>query len=85
VTASDRPYSFSLDNYFNPKNISISQYCFRLGYFITDRIQLSFGVDHMKYAVDQGQWTNITGEIKKSLLYQLLQDQICMYTIDISS
>jgi hypothetical protein len=63
VTASDRPTSFSLDNYFNPKNISIPQYCFRFGYFITDRIQLSFGMDHMKYVVDQNQKVTIKGKI----------------------
>jgi hypothetical protein len=66
VNASDRPQGFSLDNYFNPKNITIPQYCFRLGYYISDHIHISLGIDHMKYVVDQNQWVHISGKINSN-------------------
>lgn len=66
VKASDRPQEFTIDNYFNPKNISIPQYNFRLGYYLTDRIHISVGMDHMKYVVDQNQTVTINGFINST-------------------
>lgn len=66
VKASDRPSVFSLSNYFAPENISIPQYCFRFGYYLTDQIQISVGMDHMKYVVDQNQKVVIDGSISST-------------------
>ncbi len=62
LKATDRPIPFGWV-YFNPETISIPQYNIRLGYFITDRISLSLGMDHMKYVITQNQATTISGVI----------------------
>ncbi|MEM7161871.1 MAG: hypothetical protein AAF487_05450 [Bacteroidota bacterium] len=62
LTAHDRPSKFG-SVYFNPRTLSIPQYNYRLGYFFTDRIAVSIGNDHMKYVIDQNQWTTISGVI----------------------
>lgn len=64
VEALDRPSKFRVDLYLNPKTFTIPQYNFRVGYFITDHISVSIGVDHMKYVVTNGQSVNITGSTK---------------------
>ena len=64
VVALDRPSKFRFGLYFNPKTFTIPQYNFRVGYYITNRISLSIGVDHMKYVVTNGQSVNITGSTK---------------------
>lgn len=61
VVALDRPSKYRFNLYFNPKTFTIPQYNFRIGYFITSRISVSIGVDHMKYVVTNGQTDNITG------------------------
>jgi hypothetical protein len=50
VAAHDRPKGFHID-YFNPLRMSIPQTNFRLGYFITDKYNISIGFDHMKYVM----------------------------------
>jgi hypothetical protein len=62
LTGSDRPSKFGTV-YFNPALLSIPQYNYRLGYFITNSFLISFGMDHMKYVVDQNQMTKISGVI----------------------
>jgi len=51
LKAQDQPTKFTFNNYFNPENITVAQYNFRLGYFVTGNLHLSIGVDHMKYVV----------------------------------
>lgn len=63
VTSNDRQSKFTLDKYFNPGNITIPQYNFRIGYFFNPNWDISFGIDHMKYVVDQNQTTKISGTI----------------------
>jgi len=63
VVAKDRQTPFSLNSYLNPTLITIPQYNFRIGCFITDNYELSFGVDHMKYVVQSGQTVKISGYI----------------------
>lgn len=63
VVAKDRQTPFSLDAYLNPAKISIPQYNFRVGYFIMDHYDISFGVDHMKYVVQLDQTVKISGQI----------------------
>jgi hypothetical protein len=67
LVAHDRPSKFSANTYFNPVNISIPQYCFRGGYFFTDRIHVSFGIDHLKYVMDANQRAELSGVINSSV------------------
>lgn len=66
VVADDRQSKFDAKTYFVPGNASIPQYNFRIGYFITDNYNISFGMDHMKYVMRQDQTVKIDGEIKNS-------------------
>ena len=66
ATAQDRQTEFSFDNYFNPATITIPQYNFRIGYFIKENIDISFGIDHMKYVLEQDQLSRISGFIQDS-------------------
>lgn len=62
LKGTDRPEKFDW-TYFNPSTFTIPQYNFRLGYFITDKLVVSGGMDHMKYVVEQNQLTTISGII----------------------
>lgn len=63
VKAKDFPSPFKPDVYFGPTSLTIPQFNARAGYFITDKISLSFGYDHMKYVVEQYQDVLIDGYI----------------------
>lgn len=62
VTAHDRQTNFGI-KYFNPSSMTIPQYNFRLGYFFHDNWNISFGIDHMKYVMDQDQNVRMNGSI----------------------
>lgn len=66
VVAKDRQTPFGIDPYLNPRMISIPQYNFRIGYFIHDNYDISFGMDHMKYVVQSGQTVKISGDISNT-------------------
>lgn len=66
VVAYDRQTPFKLDPYFNPTKISIPQTNLRIGYFISDHYNVSFGFDHMKYVMSQNQTVKINGKISAS-------------------
>lgn len=63
VVATDRQSRFDFDTYFNPRYVTIPQYNFRIGYFISDKYNISFGADHMKYVMKNGLNAKITGRI----------------------
>ena len=76
ISFSGENYNFTLDNvqatdrqsrlsktYFSPKTFTIPQYNFRVGYTFKDNLDISFGIDHMKYVVVQGQTATINGNI----------------------
>jgi hypothetical protein len=63
VIAKDKPTDFSFDTYFRPVSFTIPQYNFRVGYFISDHYDISFGIDHMKYVVQADQTVKINGTI----------------------
>ncbi len=67
LKANDRPSPFSFGTYFSPQSLSIPQYNFHLGYFISDRFHISFGTDHMKYVVDRNQKAVISGVVSESV------------------
>ncbi len=61
VEASDKPKGWHID-YINPSRMTIPQTNFRIGYFISDKYNVSIGVDHMKYVMDQNQIVNYKGK-----------------------
>jgi len=63
VVANDRQSPFNINTYFNPTTITIPQYNFRIGYFISDHYNVSFGIDHMKYVMQADQVVKISGLI----------------------
>jgi hypothetical protein len=65
VAATDRPTNFDPAIYFNPALITIPQTNFKFGYFITDHLNISLGVDHMKYVMVQNQPVIINGTINR--------------------
>lgn len=60
VKAHDIRKGWHLD-YINPKNMTIPQTNFRMGYYITSHYSISIGEDHMKYQMFQDKAVNITG------------------------
>lgn len=65
VKADDYPEEFSADVYFNIKKLTVPQFNFRLGYYISERASVSFGWDHLKYKVNHQQTVNIDGDYVK--------------------
>ncbi len=63
VKSKDKPSDFGYSHYFNPLEITISQFNFRVGYFIKENWDVSFGVDHMKYVMRTNQTVSINGYI----------------------
>jgi hypothetical protein len=63
VVGRDNQTNFDPSIYFHPKWITIPQTNFRIGYFIADHYEISIGLDHMKYVVQQDQKVHISGEI----------------------
>jgi hypothetical protein len=63
VSANDRQSEFDAELYFAPETITIPQTNMRLGYFLTDKIALSLGVDHMKYVMVNWVDVNIEGTL----------------------
>ena len=66
VQARDRQSPLTVDTYLNPANLTIPQYNFRIGYFLTEKYSITVGVDHMKYVMVGDQMSIISGEISKS-------------------
>lgn len=66
VVAYDRQTPFALDPYFQITKISIPQTNLRIGYFISDHYNISFGIDHMKYVMQQNQTVKVNGKISSS-------------------
>ena len=64
VSANDKPKGWHID-YFNPARMTIPQTNLRIGYFISDHYNISIGVDHMKYVMNQNQTVTINGTINE--------------------
>ena len=65
VVGKDRP-THELKTYFHPTKLTIPQYNFRVGYFISNKLSVSFNVDHMKYVLDNSQIATVHGTIDSS-------------------
>jgi hypothetical protein len=62
AVADDKPKGWHVD-YINPLRMTIPQTNLRIGYFISDKYNISIGVDHMKYVVRQNQTFKVNGTI----------------------
>lgn len=60
VPAHDKPKGWHID-YLNPTRMTIPQTNLRVGYFLTDKYNISVGVDHMKYVMYQDRAVDLTG------------------------
>ncbi len=65
VVAKDRPTKFNFKTYFSPTTLSIPQYDYRFGFFLTRHFALSLGVDHLKYVVVNDQTVRMSGVISE--------------------
>ena len=63
VPAHDKQTDWDPNSYLNPANMTLPQTNFRIGYYFHDNWNLSLGLDHMKYVVDQFSTVTIDGEI----------------------
>jgi hypothetical protein len=61
VAAKDRQTPFDVGVYFSPTTITIPQVNYKIGYFFSDKYDISFGIDHMKYVMNQNQTVKIRG------------------------
>jgi hypothetical protein len=52
IEAHDRPKQVNIE-YIKPTTITLPQTNFRIGYFISDKYNISLGYEHMKYVMDQ--------------------------------
>lgn len=66
VKAKDYPAEFDARTYFGPISFTIPQYNYRIGYFITEALSISIGMDHMKYVLRPGQQPLVDGYIGRA-------------------
>ena len=66
VVAVDRQSPFDAELYFTPSKMTIPQYNARIGYYFKHNLQISLGVDHMKYVMLHDQPSTINGYIYNS-------------------
>lgn len=63
VVAKDRQSKLAADPYLKLNKLTIPQYNLRIGYYLTENWDISFGIDHMKYVMQQDQTVEINGYI----------------------
>lgn len=66
VASADQPKPFSFAVYLDPRDLSLPQYNYRVGWFLNDKWSFSVGIDHMKYVMTQDQSVRITGSISSA-------------------
>ncbi len=66
IIALDHQSPWDAKVYLNPGALTIPQYNARVGYFLTDKYQISVGVDHMKYVMANDKMSSISGHIANS-------------------
>jgi hypothetical protein len=70
LTAHDRPTRISYNKYLKFSNMTIPQTDLQVSYFIKDNLAISFGDDHMKYVMDNGQTVRMNGAITRNGIYK---------------
>lgn len=76
VNAHDKLSTVNYHNYIQPNRITIPQTNFKIGYFFKDNMAISFGVDHMKYVMDQGQTVQISGKVRPGFEDRVVDGQV---------
>jgi hypothetical protein len=66
VKADDDPESFDPNIYLNILKLTIPQFNFRAGYYISERASISMGWDHLKYRLNHQQTVNVDGDYVKN-------------------
>jgi len=66
VVAHDKQSPFTYDTYLKVQNLTLPQTNLRISYFIKNNLAISFGDDHMKYVMDNGQTVHMEGTITHS-------------------
>lgn len=66
AAARDKPKGWHID-YINPTRITIPQTNAKIGYFISDKYTVSFGLDHMKYVMHRDRTQTVDGYINLPL------------------
>ena len=61
--AEDMPEKFDPSVYFNPLQLTVPQFNFRIGYYLRPDLSISMGWDHMKYHLIPTQYIRINGFI----------------------
>ncbi|MCB9256053.1 MAG: hypothetical protein H6579_02875 [Chitinophagales bacterium] len=81
VKAQDRNTPFSASVYLNPSRLSIPQTNLKIGYYFHHNWNLAFGLDHMKYVVENYQEVSIEGEIDGATVFDgsYQDDEITLY------
>lgn len=62
ATAIDKPKGWHTD-YVNPTRMTIPQTNVKIGYFISNKYAISFGIDHMKYVMERNESRRMEGFI----------------------
>src|SRR5690606_9848448 len=77
--AHDKPKGWHID-YINPARMTIPQTNLRVGYFISDKYDISIGYDHMKYVMKTPQTVKINGNIHSGTPFdnQFINDEILL-------
>jgi hypothetical protein len=70
VVAHDKQSPFTYNTYLKFQNLTLPQTNLRISYFIKDNFAISFGDDHMKYVMDNGQTVNMKGAISRNGNYK---------------
>ena len=63
VRGVQRQAPFTAREFLNPFTVTIPQFNFRVGRYVRPDLDVSIGMDHMKYVVKQGQTVGVRGEI----------------------
>jgi hypothetical protein len=66
VIGRERQSPVDIKVYLNPETLTIPQVNYRVGYFLNNHYDISFGVDHMKYVMKQDQTVKINGYLKQT-------------------
>ncbi len=66
VSAQDLPTAYEARTYLNPLRFTIPQFDFRVGFFLTEKLSVSAGWDHMKYRITRYQRVTMDGTVSES-------------------